>query len=115
MPDSESSQQNETKLFTTAEILVSISRELHRSSLSVKLQVARYVLEVLARKQWNRLIASPVVDKLRHTPFAIFIKKTTRLAERLPVLVLNLEARDVLDYIIMFILSFLMFRILLPR
>jgi hypothetical protein len=74
------------------------------------------VLEVLARKYWYRLVAAvPAIDKFRQSPFAIFIKRTTQLALKRPVAVLRVETQDVIDYILMFILSFLMMRVLLPR
>ena len=120
MYDSETNWQQETRKFTTQEILKAVSTELPRHDLAYRLQILKYATGIVVRKKYYNF-------KYRHRTLAKIIdtfgiavkplkKGRKRLAQAiLPAFDFHIGINDVLEYIIMFVISLLTMMVLHPR
>lgn len=113
MRDSDTNKQIETKLFTTQEILRSISQELPEYSWKTKIQVAQYVISIVIRKKVYTAAATHPALRFLTIYFAIvpFVRRTARLVLGIvPAFPLHIGPMDVLEYILVFIFALLMYK-----
>ena len=120
MHDSEAISQQETRKFTTQEILKAVSTELPRHDLAYRLQVLKYAMGIVVRKKYYNF-------KYRHRTLAKFINTFGRAAQPLknrrkrlaqailPAFGFHIGLNDVLEYIIMFVISLLTMMVLHPH
>ncbi len=120
MHDSGADLQQETKTFTTQEILKAVSTELPQHDLSYRLRILKYATGIVVRKKYYNF-------KYRHRTVAKFIdtfgtavkplkKSKKRLAQAiLPAFAIQIGLNDVLEYIIIFVISLLAMMMIAPH